>query len=113
MILRPDPRDMVQLFKFSEDDVTTGPAAPVQVVDADPSRITLVLSVTNGASTFFSLNSSVAVNQGILLTNTMHPLILRYSDLGAVVGLRWFAIPMGAMSNIHVLTVSYYPTSGG
>lgn len=103
-----DPALSAGDFRLSVLSVTLPANSPVLMLPANPNRTAFVFTNPNGTVTIRPGNFDSS-NQGIDIQSNSSPFVWKYSDIGAVVGMEWYAITAIGESLIIFQTI-YYPT---
>lgn len=95
---------------FTENPlVTVVGVTATQVLQANPNRVAIMISVWGTNNVFFAFNKGVTATNGFIQFNGLPTLILTVHDLGELVTSELWAIAAGAGGGTYVVEVVGQP----
>lgn len=85
--------------------VTAVATSATKVLNNNPNRIAIIISVVAANNVYFGLNKNIASGGGMLLTNAMPPMTLTVKDYGEIVTAEWWGIADVGATNVYVTEV--------
>jgi hypothetical protein len=104
-------RMQVQGAKTHPVEVGTSPTNAnvwFQVLPMDPLRAGIIFDTAGSVDFLVSTDPAPISGQGLLVSSSREPLMLKFAEYGALLGSAWYALMTAMSGTLTIITVDYH-----